>query len=422
MKHALALLLSLAFFNVYSFHLIPYRKGAKWGYADSTGAIVVKPVYSAVSHGGSKVCHIVQLNGKYGVLDSVGKKITELTYDKITFLQDGMGLITTRNGKMGLMDHTGNFLLPNIYDKVEEYPISKEVTFWKGNTRRMYSRTTKKIVSTDDSNDIGEMIEAPSVLASEPVKRIDLRYYVVGAGNKNKIGKEIRTITYRDGSAVRNQVRLDTLSFMFERVIPLNYYKIPAILVANDGKWGVVHEDAIAVPVRYDSVSRIIIGDRCTDFYFQVMMNGKWGLVNIKGNPVSPLDYDEIIHANLMSENSLSCFNAAHGISVKKQDRFGLISIGGQELVPIEQDSIFFDNRRGYYIFRKGDRKGVYAENFQGGLFFSPAEELSELTNLDGTVLMKIIDSKRKSTDIDGYERPFVIGYISAKGIRFFEE
>jgi hypothetical protein len=107
---------------------------------------------------------------------------------------------------------------------------------------------------------------------------------------------------------------------------------------------------------------------------------------------------------------------------VKNRGRFGIVNVAGQELVPIEQDSVFFDDHRSYYIFLKGDRKGVYAERFKGGLSFSSRDELSELADLDGAIFMKIIDSKRKSKDIQGYEEPFVVGYVSATGIRFFEE
>ena len=53
--------------------LIPYRKGDKWGYADSTGKIIIQPIYNGVdtmhngvliAHGADKITYLLDSKGK----------------------------------------------------------------------------------------------------------------------------------------------------------------------------------------------------------------------------------------------------------------------------------------------------------------------------------------------------------------------
>ena len=59
--------------------LIPYRKGDKWGYCDSTKKIIIEPKYdyAYVFQNGFA---FVSLNGKATTIDSVGKEKLQPVY------------------------------------------------------------------------------------------------------------------------------------------------------------------------------------------------------------------------------------------------------------------------------------------------------------------------------------------------------
>ncbi|HIP37532.1 MAG TPA: WG repeat-containing protein [Crocinitomix sp.] len=62
--------------------LIPYRKGDKWGYANLSLEVVLKPKYDEVGFFIDKICW-VRKNKKYAFIDNTGKFLTPFKYDNI---------------------------------------------------------------------------------------------------------------------------------------------------------------------------------------------------------------------------------------------------------------------------------------------------------------------------------------------------
>jgi hypothetical protein len=71
-------------FSLMSQRLIPYRKGPLWGYADSSGTIVIEPKFDYAS---MDECGIlcVKLNGLFGVIDRSGKIIIPISYPSVFY-------------------------------------------------------------------------------------------------------------------------------------------------------------------------------------------------------------------------------------------------------------------------------------------------------------------------------------------------
>lgn len=65
---------------------IPVKKFNKWGYLDSTGEIVIEPIYDSVEqfHNGYA---IVCKNNLYGIIDVTGKCIVDIQYQQISLIQ-----------------------------------------------------------------------------------------------------------------------------------------------------------------------------------------------------------------------------------------------------------------------------------------------------------------------------------------------
>lgn len=84
--------------------LIPYRKGALWGYAGADGRLIVEPRFEEAGllrHGRGRV----RLKGKYGFINEFGSIIIQPKYDTAT--EFGEFAIVTRRKKKMYIDRYG---------------------------------------------------------------------------------------------------------------------------------------------------------------------------------------------------------------------------------------------------------------------------------------------------------------------------
>ena len=89
--------------------LIPYRKGALWGYADANKKVVVAPQYGMV-YKFSEGLSLVSKGGKYGYIDATGKEVIACNLDEAGAFQEGAAL--TKVGTQDrLIDKSGKVLL-----------------------------------------------------------------------------------------------------------------------------------------------------------------------------------------------------------------------------------------------------------------------------------------------------------------------
>jgi hypothetical protein len=129
------------------------EKSGKWGYADSTGKVVVSFIYEEadvfkdglarvkqdgkygfIERAGNVVVPLIygniedftdgiskaMLDGKYGYLDKSGKEITQFIYEEAGTFQDGLVKVKL-NGKQGFIDHTGKEVIPLKYDEIGDF-------------------------------------------------------------------------------------------------------------------------------------------------------------------------------------------------------------------------------------------------------------------------------------------------------------
>jgi hypothetical protein len=79
----LFLILLPIYLNAQSTTLIPYRIGYKWGFADTSGNIKIKPKYKSALPFYFGMAR-VQKGKKYGFINTEGKKIIKIKYDTAT--------------------------------------------------------------------------------------------------------------------------------------------------------------------------------------------------------------------------------------------------------------------------------------------------------------------------------------------------
>src|SRR5687768_7858028 len=96
--------------------LVPYKKGNRWGYADSTGTLKIAADYDQVEFCRYGRCKVFK-NNLTGYIDEKGTPIIPVVYEECTPL---MGYFLVRQaGKAGIVDGNGRAIVPLTFDKVE---------------------------------------------------------------------------------------------------------------------------------------------------------------------------------------------------------------------------------------------------------------------------------------------------------------
>lgn len=111
------------------------------------------------------------------------------------------------------------------------------------------------------------------------------------------------------------------------------------IVKTKDGKVGIIGSDGVTkVKLEYDQISEI---DKNLGLYL-VTTNGKQGVVNKNGKVIVYQDYDQIGLPNTINDENVTnkyiLFDNC--IPVKRNNLWGLIDINGNQILPIEYDGI----------------------------------------------------------------------------------
>jgi hypothetical protein len=111
-------------------YLLPFFQAGMFGYMDSSGLIVVEPVYESafMFHEG---LGRVRLNGKYGFLNSKGNLVISNYHQEATDFSSGFSVVS-ENNVMGAIDKRGNTVVPIAYDSISIADENMFVYYSKG--------------------------------------------------------------------------------------------------------------------------------------------------------------------------------------------------------------------------------------------------------------------------------------------------
>lgn len=111
------------------------------------------------------------------------------------------------------------------------------------------------------------------------------------------------------------------------------------IVKTKEGKVGIIGSDGVTkVKLEYDQISEI---DKNLGLYL-VISNGKQGVVNKNGKVIVYQDYDEIGLPNTINDGNVTnkYILLDNCIPVRRNNLWGLIDINGNQILPIEYDGI----------------------------------------------------------------------------------
>ncbi len=96
-------------------------KGGKWGYIDTTGAVII-PIKYESADAFSEGFAAVELKGKKALIDKTGKVLTEFKYDYIYPFTEGLAVVGRGKPlKFTFIDKTGKEILPCDLDEANSF-------------------------------------------------------------------------------------------------------------------------------------------------------------------------------------------------------------------------------------------------------------------------------------------------------------
>jgi hypothetical protein len=135
--------------------LCPYKEGLaafkirdQWGFADTSGRVVVEPTYDEVGDFSSQLA-AVAVNEKWGFIDKSGTLIIPMQYTSVDGFSEGLAAVDV-DGKYGYIDATNRLIIPAIYERA--YPFNNGVAAVEDKAQRtlLIDKTGKTIKSFGD--------------------------------------------------------------------------------------------------------------------------------------------------------------------------------------------------------------------------------------------------------------------------------
>ncbi len=368
--------------------LCAVQKNGKWGFIDKTGKEIIPIIYPEVNQQMQDVNVIVKKNGKWAIFDNLGKQLSDFVYDKIhrtdiidfskdffkrdasTYFENGAALvekdgkfefinlkaqaafpnnkfdsatvfdtfknaIVKRNGKYGMIKTNGEFKIPLEYDFIEPYDTHH------GSYSEYYNARKGKIyhILNKELKEIG--------LSYEPVyndfKINDLT--IIFRNLKNKLGM----VDWQGKVLVQ---------FIYDRMDEIEGTSF--LRVAIGDKFGVIDKKGtVKIPIKYKEIYSLY--DKFDDKELQnkKLFIADQKIINIENNII--LDGYGTLQPVFYNSNKLI---------VSKNKKFGIVDVNGKILLPLQYDEI-----SNWVEYGPEERHIVKKGNFYGMLEYETFKE-----------------------------------------------
>lgn len=302
---------------------------------------------------------------KYGLINLKGKKITDPIYEEISSLAHKEGeLLVKKEGKYGVINSQGKTIIANKYDSIvgdgyytenEKYALSGYIVSVTTNEGYRYGYMDNKQKQILKP----EYASVIRLLQVEPTQDIYLAVVKNGQVGVVKNTKEVIEYKYQD-------IEYNTQNQTFT--------------VERNGKFGVCNlEGKIIVPVEYDNIS-------ITGLYIQATKAEETELFNINAEKVEDAVYNEIY----TTQNENYC------ITVDKSGKYGIIK---------SNKDILVDNKYSYVEHLQDDFFVAVREDGKIGIINAQGTQMVEflydvIQKIEGTNVIEAKILQEDTTDL----------------------
>ncbi len=367
-------------------HIIQEKE--KFGYADETGNVVIKPQYTKATffeNGMAKVCK----GDKWGYIDETGKPVIAIEYDEIDEFNDNGIALVKKGKKKGYIRKDGSIMIKPEFNFIGAINEKGYVWVAKGKTLENSMKglflNDKMILPVKyrefgfyqktDSIDYGDGNIFVSAQATEMTKNMsrlslsDIPYIWTDVMFKRGIvdlegNVVVKNVAYAMGAPVQDRVAMCQFAKKKNKYNYMTFNgKGGQKLFKNDIEKAITEEDPNhAVNPFFDGVAKICLSNRqaylidldgykISDDYTEIhtltgkgfiaVNNGSYNLLDSKGKNVGASDYSRIVAP---FDNNFSALAACN-----KEGKYGFIDLSGKEICPfVYDDATTFCYGNGY--------------------------------------------------------------------------
>ena len=296
------------------------EKEGKYGIANSKGTILVEPKYEDVKILGKddKSGFIIKDKGLYGVIDYSSKEILETKYEEIYNINYKEKYYIKEDGIKKVINKEGKEILRNGFDEILQ--LSEEGIIYKKNNKvglKTYEGETKikpeyeDLLQVKENTIIAKKDGKYGVIDLEGNKKIDFKYVnlqyeskpdILIADNENfesdiinsnyevKLQGMIIDINIEEGYLkIIKDSEKKYYTFKFEERTEKEILKNNTLFVSKkNDKYGFSDKEGkIVVEEKYEEVT-----EQNQYGYAGIKKDGKWGVVNNKGEIIQEPTYD----------------------------------------------------------------------------------------------------------------------------------
>ncbi|MFA5418981.1 MAG: WG repeat-containing protein, partial [Bacteroidales bacterium] len=321
------------------------KRNGKWGLIDSlSNNLIVPEKYENI--GEFSEDHVaVQLGGKWGFINRTGQEVTAIKYESTTPFNEGIASVQL-DKKWGAIDKSGRELIPNLYDEIGPFSHGIAMVALEGKYG-FIDRTGKRTVPLK-YNDIKDD-DKPSVPANLGGVIVDGMIEGGKWGLVDRLtGAELTPFIYDQLGA---PVRFDVFNVMLQSKTGL---------MDNRGN--------LLTPVKYDRLSefapnglaKVNIGGRIQDDgdFGYAYSGGKWGFINLKGEEIIPVIFDAVSDFESYDEiYTHTIVNITDTINYV--EKYGVYNEHGKLIIPVKFFKITASDN-GFVVAYEGKDDGNY--------------------------------------------------------------
>ena len=352
---------------------------------------------------------------KQGLLDEKLKDITKFKYDSLSYLSENI-YIFSRDETMGIMNSEGKELYSFKVDEVDDKNISVEISDTKSDEK--YAR-----VKVNDSSTIINVTTGKEVYSYtlDEINVLDNNVFYINSENENnstyivikndeiiyKTDKYLRLRVDDPDAlvalAIKDDTNIDYINLDTKKIINNNennsYYYNEGLIVekthdfsSNKDIYNVIDKNGqISSIDKYVPVSNM--------FYNKLMQvyleDGKIGFINTKGKLVTNSSYE-----------SATDFKNYDKSIVSKDFKYGILNVSGKELIPLEYtelglfdeeyDKLLNDKYNLDLIMFKNQNNKVGILSSKNKIYFKPIYDSFEIIDKKYPIILGSINGEKK--------------------------
>ena len=367
------------------------KRNGKWGIIDRKGGDVIPCVYDEeIVFKNNRA--IVSTNGKMGMINQEGIFIIPCQYSYLKpFVKSPLFIKVIDNNKSGIFDLSGNTIIPTIYDEIEDIYNDFVIVKQSGcfgviniNGEEVIPCEYEKIDKYH--HDISHLEITPQSDVFSVLKNNKWKYVLATNKNCNVVLYDwISELLTPSNFIVKQNKKYGLINNHGEIIVPVEYNRIEGIwgyyildtgkkkglcdaegqelipiccgniqiiskesaIVIKDEKIFLFFFDKNKEPVQYDEINRLY------GKFYKVILNGKCGVVDVSGDIIEPLIYDDVTYD--YRENTFQLYKngtcETHAKPIKKASAI---------LLNKEYDSVeAFYEQYGIYLVGKTNKMGV---------------------------------------------------------------